>query len=175
MFNAEEIGGLKPLVSFVLFIVSNYFVIITLIMISYVPPNEMTYFHIYSKVIITPLIVILFLMLLLGIVLFITTQKTVRNLIDKDIKIELERINKNYKETYEKVIDIYSKKMTTDSKNELEGLRITLDILEKEEMKIRQIKEKIFDIKTITAFITTVLLPTMTLIKQIMDLSVAHH
>jgi hypothetical protein len=171
VFDVEEIGGLKPLSSFVLFIVSNYFIIITLTIISYVPPNATTYFRIYSKVLITPEIIILVVMLLIGVILFITTQKTIRNLIDKGIRLELEKINRNYKEAYDRVIEICSNNRTVGNKNELEELRVTLDILEKERTKIKQIQDKKFDTKMMITFMSTVLLPTLTLIKQIMNLS----
>ena len=174
MFEVEEIGGLRPLSTFVLFIVSNYFIIITLIIITYIPPNEAIYFHIYSKVLITPEMIILITMLLTGVILFITTQITIRNLIDKAIKLKLEGINRNYEEIYDKVIEINSNKRTDDYKKELEGLKTNLEIIEKEEVRIKQIKDKKFDIKTVITFIITVLIPTTILIKQIIDLSVAH-
>ena len=166
VFEVEEIGGLRPLSSFVQFIVSNYFIIITLFIISYVPPNETTY-----KILITPEIIILIVMLLIGIILFMTTQKTIGNLIDKGIKLELDRINRNYEETYYKVIEICSNKRTNNNKNELEELRITLDILETEKIRIKKIKDKKFDIKTVFTFVTTTLPPIIALIQKILALS----
>lgn len=164
LFEVDEIGGLEPLNTFVLFILSTYFVIITLIIISYTPPTETIYYHIYSKLLITPEIIILVIMLLIGIILFIVTQITIQRLIDRSMKPELKKINKNYIETYKKTVEICSDKSTNGKIKTLKELQITMDLLKKEEMRIREIQNKKFDPKTIITFITTVLIPIISMI-----------
>jgi hypothetical protein len=170
IFNVDETGGLKPLRILILSAVSNYFIVITLAIISYIPPVATIYFYIYPKVLITPEIIMLTLMLLIGIVFFVTTQKTIRNLIDKSADLELEKINEKYKEIYDKIFKIVSSKMDNYNDKELGELRTALDLLEKRELKIKEIKSKRFDTKTIITFIFTVLLPILTLIHQIKTL-----
>jgi len=171
VFDTDEIGGLKPLRSFVLLIVSSYFIIITLTAVSYMPPTVEIIVRTSPKAIITFEAIILSLMTSIGVILFITTQETIRELINKGVKLELERINRKYREIYDKVIEVSSNKRNSDNEKELEELRIVLDILEKEEIKIKQIKDKIFDIKTITTFITAILFPIITTIKKIIELT----
>jgi hypothetical protein len=139
---------------------------ITLVIISYFPPSPKILFYIFKRIIVTPQIIILIPMLLVGIILFLTTQNTIRNLIDKGVNLELEKINKRYKEIYTRVCEI-SYNTNIDNKKELEELRVVLDILEKQEIKISAIKYKRFDIKAIITFMTTVLLPVVTIIEKI--------
>jgi ABC-type multidrug transport system fused ATPase/permease subunit len=169
VFKIEEIGGLRPLNSFVLFTVSNYFIIITLFIISYIPPNETNFYNI----LITPEIVILILMLLIGVILFFITQIVIRKLINEGVRLELERTNQNYQAAYEKVIEICSNKKTNDDKYELEKLQVTMDILEKEKTKINQILEKKFETKTISTFSASFLPPSFVLIQKITGLNLS--
>lgn len=166
VFDVDETGGLKPLRSFILSIVSSYFIIVTLAIISYISPTTTILFYISPKAIITYEIIILSLMLLVGVILFIATQTTIRNLIDKGVNSELQKINRKYGETCDKVIQISSSN-NNDNDKELEKLRIILDTLEREETKIKEINYKRFDVKTILTFTTTILLPILTIIKEI--------
>ena len=43
-----------------------------------------------------------------------------------------------FKETYDKIIEISSNKKNNDNKKDLEELRMILDLLEREEQKIRK-------------------------------------
>lgn len=172
VFDVDETGGLKPLRLFVLSIVSNYFIIIALAIISCIqpitlPPITWATLHLYIHNIITSEIIILILMFLIGVILFITTQQTTRKLIDKGVKLELIKINRKYKETYDKVTEISSRKGNNDNEKELEKLRVILDLLEKEEVTVNRIKHKRFDLRVIFTFITTALIPLITLIEKI--------
>ena len=66
------------------------------------------------------------------------------------------------KETYDKIIEISFNKKDSDYKNDLEEIKMILDLLEREERKIKERKHKRFDIKTISTFITTFLLSIIT-------------
>ena len=80
LFNVDKTGGLKPLRILVLSIVSNYFIIITMAIISYMSPTATIFFYISPKLLITPEIILFIPMLFVGVILFITTQKTIREL-----------------------------------------------------------------------------------------------
>lgn len=167
LLNFDETGGLKPLRLFILLLVSNYFIVITLAIVSYMPPVATILLYVFPKLLVTPEIIILILMLLIGITLFTTTQMTIRNLIDKGVDSELEKISEKSKEIYGKTDEIIFNKTNDYNEKELGELRIALDILEKKEARIKAIKYKRFDVKTMITFISTVLIPILTLILQI--------
>lgn len=169
IFNVDETGGLQPLRSFIQSMLSTYFIIITLAILSNVSPTATILFYISPTAIITYEIIILVLMLLIGIILFLITQITIRNLIDKGVNSEFEKINKKYKEIYDKIYEISFNKRTNDKEKELHELCMIINILEKEEIKINLVKNKRHDIKTIIIFITTVLVPIISLIKEIIS------
>lgn len=163
LYNIDETGGLKDLRSFILFLVSNYFIVITFILVSYIPPVATIILYIFPKVLVTPEIILLILMLPIGIILFIKTQMTIKNLIDKGVDSELEKINENYKKIYGKVDEIISNKTNNYNEKAQGELRI-LEILEKKEKRIKAIKNKKLDFINIITFISTVLLPIVTLV-----------
>lgn len=172
VFDTDELGGLKPLRFFSVLIAGSYFIIITLAVISYIDSSidPEAFPRISPKAILTSEIIVLSLMVPIGVILFITTQETIRKLIDKGVKLELERINRKYKEICDKAVGISSNEKNSDRKKELEELRIILDILEKEEIKVKRIKHKTFDVRTIITFTTTVLFPIVTTINKIIEL-----
>jgi len=169
VFNVDETGGLQPLRSFVQSILSNYFIIITLAILSYISPTATILFYVSPTAIITYEIIILILMLLIGIILFLITQETIRNLIDKGVNSEYEKINKKYKEIYDKVNNISFNKRTNDIEKELQELWMIINILENEKIKINLVRDKRYDLKTMITFISTVLVPIITLIMEIIS------
>ncbi|HEY9206400.1 MAG TPA: hypothetical protein VIO58_10820, partial [Candidatus Methanoperedens sp.] len=156
IFHIDEMGGLKPLRNFVAIIVSNYFLMITLAIISYISPREIISYE----------TIFLIGMLLLGVILFIITSKTIRNLINKGLRYELGKINEEYKKTYQQLISLISDSRQFN-KDELEELSFILDMLEKERTKIKRISPKKYDFQAIVAFISSFLIPTITLIEKI--------
>jgi hypothetical protein len=101
-------------------------------------------------------------MLLVGVILFIITHQTIENLIDKGVKPKLKKINEKYEETYDKIIEISFNKKDNNNEKELNESKMSLDILEREERKIKEICHKRLDFKAIATFITTFLLPIIT-------------
>lgn len=167
VFDIDEVGGLKSLRHFVLLIVSSYFIILTLVIIADISPNSIIFIYTSPISIITLDFIALSLMLLAGVILFIITYQTIKNLIDKGIKSELKKINEKYKETYDKIFEISSNKKTNDNEKELNESKIILDLLEMEEKKIKEIYRSLFDFKAIATFITTFLLPIVTTLLSI--------
>lgn len=160
IFHVDEMGGLRPLRNFVIITVVNYFIILTLAIISYVSPREIISYE----------TVFLICLLFLGVIFFVITSKTIRNLINKGLKSELCKINKEYKEKYTNLINIISNDHRFDI-DELEKLSFILDLLEKEKTEIKQISPKRDDFKAILTFISSFLIPTITLIEKIKALS----
>jgi hypothetical protein len=79
IFHFDEMGGLRPLRNFILIVVSNYFIILTLAIISYITPAAIISYE----------TVFLIIMLLLGVILFVITLKTIRDLINLGLKQEI--------------------------------------------------------------------------------------
>ena len=160
IFHIDGIGGLSPLRNFILFIVSNYFIIITLAIISYISPITIISFE----------TIFLICMLFLGVLLFLTTQKTIKTLIKKGIECELSKINEEYKKNYDKLIYLIAND-DKSTKRELERLSFILDTLEKEKIRIKQKTHRKFDFRTIATFISSFLIPTITMIEKIIGIS----
>lgn len=161
IFDKDEIGRLKPLKSFVLLIMSSYFIITALAIIAYTPPdyqgNPIRIIKNYED------IVFILAYLILGIST-IGTQKTIRGIISKGVEFELKRIDRKYKETYDKVIGISSNKLDNANEKYLNELKIILEILEKEERKINEINKKMFNFKEKSVYLTSLLLPVFTIL-----------
>lgn len=172
VFDIHEIGGLKPLRNFVLSIVSRYFITLTLVIISYESLIESMFSNVIlrHKAIIPCEIIILSLMIFIGIIIFLKVQKLISHLIDKDVNFELNKIYRKYEEIYSKVSEISSNIKNDENIRELQNLRITVDLFEKKEMKIKAIIGKKFDPKAIIVFIVTSLPSVITLIKEINEI-----
>ena len=155
-FHVDGIGGLRPLRNFILVITSNYFIIITLFIFSYISPS----------VVISYATFFLISLLGIGVVLFIITLKTIRNLMNKGVEIELDKINVEYKENYNMLI-INNHDL---NKAELEKLSFVLDLLEKEKNRIKQINIKKNYLGTLATFVSSFLIPTITLIGKIQEI-----
>lgn len=156
IFHFDEMGGLRPLRNFVIITVTNYFIILTLAMISYVSPREIISYE----------TILLIGLLILGVIFFVMVSKTIRNLINKGLKFELNIINREYKAKYTELINIISNSHRFD-REELEKISFILDLLEKEKIKIKQISLKRYDFNAIVTFISSFLIPTITLIEKI--------
>lgn len=160
IFHIDKMGGLRPLRNFILIIVSNYFIIITLAILSYISPTAIISYE----------TIFLITMLFLGVILFMITQRTIRNLILNGLKFELGKLNKEYKKNYYNLINLISDKEHVFNKEEVEKMTFILDILEKEKTKIERISPKNYDLRTIVTFITSFLIPTVTLIEKMLGI-----
>jgi hypothetical protein len=156
IFHVDDMGGLRPLRNFILIVVSIYFIIITLAILSYISPAALVSYE----------TIFLIILLLLGLILFVITLKTVRNMINRGLKQELGKINAEYKKNYNRSITIISDNEPEFNRDELKALSLILDILEKERTKIKQLGRRRYEFSTIIAFICSFLLPTITLIEK---------
>jgi hypothetical protein len=161
VFDLDGVGGLKPIRTFVLKVVTRFYVIITLVMISYMSPT-MTIFYRHPSKMITDDMIILSPLLVIGLAIFIKTQETTSKLIDKGIKLELKKIDNKYEEIFKRVNKINCNITNTEDEKELEKLRITMDILENARKRINEMKRKKYDFIELISFVTTALLPILT-------------
>lgn len=157
IFHVDDMGGLRPMRNFILITVCNYFIILTLAILSYISPRAIISYE----------TIFLIIMLLLGVILFVITLKTIRTMINMGLKQELGKINAEYKKNYNKSIAIISDKEPEFNRKELEELSLILDFLEKERMKIKQLGRRRYDFSMVITFICSFLLPAITLIEKI--------
>lgn len=156
IFNID-LAGLNSMRGFIVLFITYFFIIISLLMSFNVSPKE---FLSYETVF--PYIVAF-----LGIILFISTKKTIKNLVNKHFKIELSKINEENKKIHNKIVSISTDKL---NKDDLEKLSISLDLLEREEIKIKQMLHKRFDFNELGKFISSFLIATATFIKIFSDI-----
>lgn len=166
VFHIDQSGGLQPLRNYILFIVVNYFLIITLAMLSYISPTASVLVFISPTAIISYEIIFLAGLLFLGVVLFFQTEKVIISLIDKSMECELRRIDNEYRNTFERLNELNSGLKNKENGVELKNLSLILDILGKEEAKIKSLKHRRFDLKGIFTFISSFLIPTVTAITK---------
>lgn len=158
VFDIDKAGGLKPVISFISLISHNYFILVYMNIIGGLIPFLLSHSPLYFTK--DTLIRYSFpwatpeMMLLLGLIFSIRTQKIIRNLIENGKISEFEKINRKFKEIYDKIIEVSLNKKDNDDQKELEKLKIIMDLLEGEERKIKEITPKIFDSKTIINIIT---------------------
>jgi len=161
VFHADGMGGMKPLQSFMLMVVSNYFIIIALAIITFISPRSIVSYE------------TLFLLFLrfLGVHLFFITMSTTKTLMDRAVGVELDRIDDRYRMNYERLLEMTSLEKYEWQEEELEKLQLAMEFLEKEENRIRQIHEKHSSKKTISTFIGTFLIPAITLAEDLTGMS----
>jgi hypothetical protein len=158
MFNIDEMGGLMPLRNFILLIISNYFIIIALAIVSYISP---------TAIISWEAIFLIFIMLFLGILLFVLTLRTIIKSINNGLKLELSKINERQKNAYTKLLTITSNSVPNWSKDDLEKLSLSFNILEKEKTKIKLIRRRRYNLGTMVTFVGSFLIPLITLIEKL--------
>lgn len=157
IFHVDEMAGLRPLRDFILIVIINYFLIITLAIFSYISPVDIISYE----------TIFLIFLLFLGIVLFIIALKTIIQQINRGLESQVIKINEEYKQIYNKLINIPHDESYEFTKNELETLSYFLEILEKEKKKIKGKSYRKLTVNTITTFISSFLIPLITLIEKL--------
>lgn len=161
VFHADGMGGLKPVQSFMIMVVSNYFIIIALAIITFISPRSIVSYE----------TLFLLFLLFLGVYLFFVTMSTTKTLMDRAVGVELDRIDDRYRMNYERLLEMTSQEKYEWQEEELEKLQLAMEFLEKEENRIRQIHEKHSSKKTISAFIGSFLVPSITLAENLTGMS----
>lgn len=156
IFNID-LTGLNSMRGIIMRFITYYFIITTLLMFSY---------GFSPYIILSYESVFLYIVTFLGIILFISTKKTIKNLVNKHLKIELNRINEENKKIHNNILSISTDKF---NKEGLEKLSISLDLLEREEIKIKQLLHKKFNFIELGKFISSFLIATATFIKIVLD------
>jgi hypothetical protein len=106
-------------------------------------------------------------LLILGIIFFYDVISDMGTLIGSGIDFEQKEINDRCQEQLQKIIKIASKENYAENKEEINSINIMLEILHREKDKISMLDRKGYSLTTIGAFISTTILPILTLIEKI--------
>jgi hypothetical protein len=161
MFSIDRVNRLRPLSDLTLKISVYYFVCVTLIMISCINPTTFTPYE----------IVFLTVLLAVGFAFFIISLKSIRKILNKRIEYELNEINRKREELFGNLMIVASDGSYKGKKDEIECMSTMLDTLHNEKDRIMQANRKGYDLAVIGTFITSSLLPMITLLEKLQLMS----
>lgn len=148
---------LRSIREFILKFVVFYFLCITLAIISYVSPFG---FVRYQTVILSTL-------LLIGVIFFIEGSEYINNYLNKIIENELNKIDKINIDLHKELINLNVLEDFSNKREHLDFISSIFDKLDKEKERVVKRKEKKSNLATIGVFITSFLLPLITMIEKL--------
>jgi hypothetical protein len=153
---------LNPLRNLILKISAIYFICITLAIISGFTPVSL----------LSPETVLFISLLLFGVVFFIEIIGVIRKLTNHGIDSELKEVNDRIQDQKQKIIRMAYEENYFIKKEELESISSMLEILHKERERLLQlqISQRGVNLLTIGTFISTFLLPLLTLFEKLQSL-----
>lgn len=147
---------IKSIRSSITKVIFYYFIGITLLITTYLNPVSLGKFE----------IIILIIILLIGVALFFIGLDAIQAVLKTKLEYEIEPIDKKVQELIQKLFLITSEG-DFNRIDELEFISNTLDVLKKQKDELTDIDTRVYDLSTITAFITSVLIPSIPLIDKI--------
>jgi hypothetical protein len=161
MFSVDKVNRLRPLSNLALKISVYYFICVTLIMISCINPSTFTPYE----------IIFLTVLLAVGFVFFFISLRSIRRILNKRVQFELNEINRKREEQLGNLMNVASDGSYQGKKEEIECISTMLDTLYNEKERIMQASRRGYDFTVIGTFITSSLLPLITLLEklQLMD------
>jgi len=156
---------LKPINYFTLRVLAYYFLIITLAILSYVTPYKDIPNQIPNQ-----WVALIVLLLIGGLIFFLVVMGSVRRLLNIRIENELDEINKKRQDQLEKIKEIASEDDYSKRLDEIRYISSMMEILKAQEEGIMENYDRAFsitrNITIISAFITSSLIPLVTLLKS---------
>ncbi|OPX77961.1 MAG: hypothetical protein A4E45_01625 [Methanosaeta sp. PtaB.Bin039] len=148
---------LNPIKNFFLIFISYYFIAIALIIGDYTSPTgEISYEPIYFAV-----------LLAVGVALFIAGLEAVQRIISCRVEKELEILNFRREEQYQLLIGITSGNDSLGKTAEIDYISNLLNIIQKERESLLQINRRAYDITSMSLFISSFLIPLLTLLEKL--------
>lgn len=157
-FDVFGIGmKLRPLRNFFLIFIVYYFIAIALVIYTYVSPTgDISYEPIYFAV-----------LLLIGGVLFVAGLEAIQRIINCRVENELDLLNKRRDEQHRRLFKSVSSGNSSEKTGEIEFISRVLDIIQKERESLLQINRRAYDIASISLFISSFLIPLLTLLEKL--------
>jgi hypothetical protein len=153
---ADNIGGLGQLKNLVLKVFSYYFICISLAILTYINPFS---FISYES--------IFFIMLfLIGICFVFTNFYFIHKILKEKVDSETNDLEDIFVRRRARLIDIISRGDYRSTDEELKWLSTVFEAIDNEMNRLNQINLKVFDFKTVVAFLSTSLFPILTKLLQ---------
>lgn len=148
---------LRPLRNFFLIFIIYYFIALALVIYTYVSPTgEMSYEPVYFGV-----------LLGIGGVLFVAGLEAVQRIINCRVENELDILDKKRDEQYKLLAKATSSGNSSGKAEEIEYISKVLDIFQKEREIILQINRRAYDVASVSLFISSFLIPLITLLEKL--------
>lgn len=148
---------LRPLRNFFLVFIVYYFIAIALVIYTYLSPSgEISYEAIYFAV-----------LLVMGAILFVAGLEAIQRIINCRAENELDILNKRRDDQHKLLINIVSSGDSGQKVGEIESVSKVLDIIQKERDNLLQVNRRAYDIASISLFITSFLIPLLTLLEKL--------
>lgn len=147
---------LRPLRNYFLVFIVYYFIAMALLIYTYISPSDkMTIEPIYFGV-----------LLVIGGMLFVAGLETVQRIIDCRVENELDILNNRREKQDHRLIEIVSSGNPSEKVSEVEYISKVLDIIQKERDSLLQINRRAYDVTSVSLFISSFLIPLLTLLEK---------
>jgi len=141
---------LRPIRDSIMKALTYYFIDISLLAISYIDLTR--YLH---------EVIILLLFLLIGILFFFVGFQSISKLLNGQLQIEQDKINKRSQEYLQQLTNLHPANRCKNIE-EISQISTVLDILQKQREVIGEINTRVYDLRSILSFLGVLLLPIIT-------------
>jgi hypothetical protein len=153
---------LRPVRNFLLIFVIYYFFALTLTISTYLgPTNKFPYEIAFFSV-----------LLFFGMVLFFVGLEAIQRIINCRVENELDILNKKMEELHMQLMDAAAKGGYSENKDEINYVSSNLEVFRKEKDSLIQINRRAYDLTAIGTFIGSFLIPLVTLLENIRQLTI---
>lgn len=148
---------LRPLKNFFLIFIIYYFIAIALIIYTYTPPEgKLSYEAIYFGV-----------LLAVGVVVFIAGLEAIQRIINCRVEGELDMLNKRRDEQHKLLVKVISSDNSAEKAAEIGYISNVLDIIQKERDSLLQVNRRVYDLSSVSLFISSFLISLLTLLDKL--------
>jgi ABC-type multidrug transport system fused ATPase/permease subunit len=155
----DNVGGLGALQEFVLDFLTYYFVIVALLILSYLPPGAMWSYEMLFVVIV----------FLIGVFVFIPSLGTIRKIVRGKIRETDGTMNQCIKVQQDRIQKLSSDSMTNEAVDEVSNIKTLLEIYHDEHSHLEELynKNHALDFRTIGQSVASLLIPVLAFIAEV--------
>jgi hypothetical protein len=160
IFHVDKMGGLKPILDFILKVSIFYFIGVALIITSNLSPLNPV-----------PLeVIFLVILLFIGVGFFFWGKTAIQIIFSDRIQLELTEINHEFEKQNKKLKDLISHDMDDEAQKEMVFLSDSIEILNKERDRLLEIKTSVIDISTLIPFISSFITTLFAILEKYKEL-----
>lgn len=154
LFSSDNVGGLRPIRTLILELVVYQFIAISLGIVNFISPGGIFYTE----------IAFFSLLFIICICIFVKTWYTLETLLNNKRRLEVDSINLLYQEQQQRVRDMIITKNSDYDEEQLNNVLASMDWFREERIRFLSASKKTYNIKNIITFISSSILPIITLI-----------